>query len=545
MILVSGGTLISPYILKVIIDEIIPAKAFNYLIHILLILVGINILRILLEFYSNYLYAWVSNHIMLDIRLELFNRILHFPFTFLDKNKTGDITHRLNDEVDAVQGMLTGSLVRFIRNILTLIGLTIALCLLNYKLFIVSIVVIPFALLNAKYFQPKIHNLIKKSREKDADILGFFVEKLNNIKLIKSYNRYYYENERLNLKGNELISINLKTSILTSGTQSITTFLISLSPLIIFARGGQNVILGTMTIGSLIAFIQYLNRIFNPVNDFMYLYWDLVRTSVSMKRIFEFLELPTEPMDSEFKSVALNNTITFKDVEFKYDEENVLKNFQLELKQGMLYAIVGASGCGKSTIVNLLCRFYNIGKGTITFGDKNIEDIDPHELRKHICIISQDNQLSHESIFENIKYGKPECTKQEIEKVIKLVGLDDFVKILNNGADSIIGNEGTKISGGQKQRIAIARALLKDADLIVLDEATSALDSESENNILNNVLNRYKGKTIILISHRLSAIKNVDEIICLDSGRVVEKGNHNNLVNQKGIYWELFRQQIE
>jgi ABC-type bacteriocin/lantibiotic exporter with double-glycine peptidase domain len=544
MILSSAGMLVSPYILKVIIDEIIPSKELNYLIQILLILVGINIVRILIDFYSNYLYSWVSNHIMLDIRLELFNRILHFPLSFLDNNKTGDITHRINEEVNAVQGMLTGSLIRFIRNTITIVCLTIALCFLNYKLFVISIVVVPFTIINAKYFQPRIHNLIKKSREKDSDILGFFVEKFNNIKLIKIYNTYKNENEKLNSKGKELIDLNLEVSILSSGTQSITTFLISLSPLIILAWGGQSVIFGTMTIGSLIAFIQYLNRIFGPINDFMYLYWDLVRTSVSMKRIFEFLELPTEPLSYEPKNIDLNKNIVFEDIEFKYEEQIILKNFYLELIQGKIYAIVGTSGCGKSTIINLLCKFYNVEKGSITFGGKQIGDIDPHELRKRIGLISQDNQLFNDSILENIKYGKSVCSKPEIENVIKMVGLEDFLGDINNGVDMVIGNEGTMISGGQKQRISIARALLRNVDLIILDEATSALDSESECNILKNVINHYKSKTIIIISHRLSAIKHVDEIICLEGGRVVEKGNHEELIELKGVYWNLFSKQI-
>lgn len=545
MILASAGTLVSPYILKVIIDEIIPTRNFTFLIHILLLLVVINIVRILLDFYSNYLYALVSNHIMLDIRMELFKRILHFPISFFDKNKTGDVTHRINEEVNAVQGMLTGSLVRFIRNILTLIGLAIALCLLNYKLFIISMVVVPFALFNARYFQPKIHNLIKKSREKDSDILGFFVERFNNIKLIKSYNRYQYEREKLNSKGNELIDINLKTAILSSGTQSITTFLISLSPLIIFAWGGQSVIVGAMTMGSLIAFIQYLNRIFNPVNDFMYLYWDMVRTSVSMRRIFEYMDLPIEQMSEEIKNIDLNKKISFENVEFKYDGEIVLRDFNLELMPGKKYAFVGSSGCGKSTIINLLCKFYEHQKGIIIIGGQRIEKLNVHEVRKRIALITQDNHLFHDSISENIKYGNLNCTPEDILHVSHQVGLDDFINILNEGFDSVIGNEGTKISGGQKQRIAIARAFLKDADLIILDEATSALDSESENNIFNNISNHYKGKIIILISHRLSAIKNVDEIICLDKGRVVEKGDHNYLVQKRGFYWELFKQQIE
>lgn len=406
-------------------------------------------------------------------------------------------------------------------------------------------IVVPFTILNARYFQPRIHEIIKKSREKDSDILGFFVERFNNIKLIKNYNRYKYERDKLNSKGMDLMDVNLKTSILTSATQSITTFLISLSPLIIFAWGGRDVILGAMTIGSLIAFIQYLNRIFNPVNDFMYLYWDLVRTSVSMRRIFEYLDLPTEPMKNENQTVDLNKNITFRGVEFKYDEENILKGLDLEIIAGRKYAIVGTSGCGKSTIINLLCKFYDPQRGSIMIGEKSISEFQVHDLRGRIALISQDNQLYHDSILENIKYGKPSCSFDEVVEVAQIVGLTDFISTLNEGFNSIIGNEGTKISGGQKQRIVIARALLKNADIIILDESTSALDSESENNIFNNISNIFKDKTIILISHRLSAVKNVDEIICLDEGIVVEKGKHTDLINRKSVYWELFKQQLE
>ena len=541
MVLASAGTLVSPYILKIIIDEIIPSKDIVYLITILLFLVGINIVRLLLDFYSNYLYAKVSNNIILDIRSELFNRILHFPLPFLDKNTTGDITHRINEEVAMVQGMLTGSIIRFIRNVLTIIGLTIALCLLNFKLFILSILVVPFILLSTKNFRPKIHSCITKAREKDSDILAFFIERFKNIRLIKSFNSYQCENEKLNLKGKDLLKINVKTAILSSGAQNITGFLVSLSPLIVFAIGGLKVMSEAMTIGALIAFIQYLNRIFNPINDFSYLYWDLIRTSVSMRRIFEFLEMPTEPVGGELKNIDFNKNILFKDVDFKYDDKLVLQDFKLELQKGKKYAIVGNSGCGKSTIINLLLKFYNPDKGSIIIGDTDIKQIDTHELRNHIALISQDNQLFYDSIFENIKYGNPDSTKTDVENAMKLTGLDSFLSC----TESIIGNEGTLLSGGQKQRIAIARGLLKNADIMILDESTSALDSESEYQIFDSISNHFTGKTIILISHRFSTIKKVDEIICLDKGKVVEQGTHDNLIALRGTYWKLFRKQIE
>jgi ABC-type multidrug transport system fused ATPase/permease subunit len=541
MVLASAGTLVSPYILKIIIDEIIPSKDVAYLITILLFLVGINLVRLLLDFYSSYLYSKVSNNIILDIRSELFNKILHFPLSFLDKNTTGDITHRINQEVTMVQGMLTGSIIRFIRNVLTIIGLAVALCLLNLKLFLLSILIVPFILLGTKFFRPKIHSCITESREKDSDILAFFIERFKNIKLIKSFNSYLHENEKLNSKGKDLLNINVKTAILSSGAQNVTGFLVSLSPLIVLAVGGLKVMSEAMTIGALIAFIQYLNRIFTPINDFSYLYWDLIRTSVSMQRIFEFLEMPTEPRDAELKNIDFNKNISFKNVDFKYEDKFVLQNFKLELHKGKKYAIVGNSGCGKSTILNLLLKFYDADKGAIIIGDTDIKQIDTHVLRNHIALISQDNQLFHDSIFENIKYGNTDCSKTDVEKVMKLTGLDSFL----NNTDSIIGNEGTLLSGGQKQRIAIARGLLKKADIIILDESTSALDSESEYQIFNSVSNHFTGKTILLISHRFSTIKNVDEIICLDKGKVIEQGTHDNLIALRGVYWKLFRKQIE
>lgn len=545
MVLVSAGTLVSPYVLKIIIDDIIPSGNLKYLLQILAILVTINLVRILIGFCSDYLYTWVSNHIMLDIRKELFNRILHFPVGFFDKNKTGDVTHRINEEVNNVQGMLTGSLMRFIRNTLTLAGLAVALCLLNWKLFLVSMVVLPFVIINTRHFQPGIHKLYTQSREKDADVLDFFGERFNNIKLIKTFNRYQFENLKLTEKIKDLISLNLKSTIQSSTTQSISTFLISLSPLIVFAWGGQQVITGAMSLGALIAFIQYLNRIFNPVNDSMGLYWDVVRTSVSMKRIFEFMELPTEKLFNDHGNrLKLNTPLTFENITFKYENTYIFENFNLSLTPGKSYAIVGSSGCGKSTLINLLCRFYEPEKGCIRFGINRIEEFDIHELRNRIALISQEVSLFRGSIAENIQYGDLQSDIKHIEHVARLAGLSNMVNETIEGLNSNLGNEGAKISGGQKQRIAIARALLKDSDIIILDESTSAMDSECEKEILENIFRLFKAKIIILISHRLSAISYVDEIICLHKGRIAEKGNHSDLIARKGYYLNLVKQQL-
>jgi len=543
MCVTSAGTLASPYILKIIIDDVFPAKDFTLLIKILLILVGINIVRLTVGYISDYLHEWISNRVMLDIRMDLFNKLLKYPMSFFDKEKPGDITHRIYDETNTVQNMLTGSLVRFIRSTLTLIGLIIALSLLNFKLFIISMLVVPFIILNMRYFQPKVHENVEKSREKDADILNYLVERLKNIKLIKNYNRYNYENLNLYEKIRELINYRIKTTKYSSFTQNLSTFFITLSPVIIFGFGGKQVITGAMTLGSLIAFIQYLNRIFRPFRDLMGLYWELVRTSVSMKRIFEYLDLPIQKNDGSIKNIDFNRIVQFENTYFAYNGNYVLKNLNLQIYPGKKYALVGASGCGKSTLINLLCRFYEPQSGAIKIGDKNIDEFDLHSLRQKIALVPQDHELFSDSIKNNLLYSNPDASYEEMLLASKIVGLNEYLKSSDNGFDEPVGDKGNNLSGGQKQRIAIAQGILKNSEVIVLDEATSALDSERERQIFTNIAKLFNNKTVILISHRLSAVKYADEIICLRKGKVVEKGTHKELINLKGVYYELFNQQ--
>lgn len=551
MILASAGSLSSPFILKIVIDDIIPSGEFDHLLMLLLLMIGINIIRIVISFYTDYLYEWIGNHIVMDLRKDLFNHLIQLPISFFDNNKTGDIIHRINSEVSAVQNMLTGSLIRFINNFFTIMGLTIALCLLNWKLLLISLIVLPFIFINTKYFQPKIHDLNRIIREKDSDILNYFVERVENIRLIKNYNAYDFESKKLKSKIESLIAFNLKNVLLSSGTRNLSTFLVTLAPVMIFLWGGKAVMFGAMTLGSLVAFIQYLNRLFNPIRDFMGLYWDLIRTSVSMQRILEFSVLPIETKTNgtavipDISFASAERKFRYENVYFKYDGTYILKNFNQTFQNGKKYAIVGTSGCGKSTIMNLLNRFYIPQKGKILLNDTDIRLMDLYSYRKKIAFVMQETQLFHDSILENIIYCGNQYSDFEIDDAITKTGIFEQTAKLKNGLDSTIGDKGTIISGGQKQRIAIARALLKNADVIILDEATSALDSESERQIILNLFDCYREKTIIIVSHRLSAIKDVDEIICMNKGSVVESGRYSELVKMNGYFVKLFKDQME
>jgi ABC-type multidrug transport system fused ATPase/permease subunit len=418
------------------------------------------------------------------------------------------------------------------------------LCILNWKLFLISMAVMPFIFLNTRWFQPKIQQTIKKGREKDADILSFLMERFANIRLIKSYVHQDLEQGKLLQKIREQIGLNLKNVQLKATTQNITMLFTMMVPLLILGMGGKSVMAGTMTVGVLVAFIQYMNRIFDPFRNLMGLYFDAIRAAVSMQRIFDLVEVPAEN-STGITDLSVRGDIVFRNVQFKYDDVPVLNGLDFIFRSGKKYALVGGSGCGKSTLTALLCRFYHPQEGVVSIGDTNIRKINIHALRRRIAWVSQDNQLFHDSIGENIRYGRPKSEHFEVSQAATRAGIASHIYSLPDQFDTVIGDHGAGLSGGQQQRVAIARAILKNADVIILDEATAALDSDSERNILEALCRLYADKTMIIISHRLSTIRNVDEIVCMDKGKIAESGSHEALLQRNGFYRQLFKEQID
>ena len=546
MVLGTVSSLAFPYIMKIIIDDVFPNKDYDLLIWILLLLLGITVGNIIIGFCSNYLFAWINNRIMLDIRSHLFNHLIQLPLSFYDRNKAGDVVYRMSNEVDRIQSFITSSALSLVHSLLTLIGLTVVLCWLNWQLFLVSIIVIPFLVLNIRYFQPKIKDITERGQKKGSEVMSYLIERFESIQLIQVYNAYNYENNRLLSQLNSLMDISMQNVTCSGAMRSISRFLTSLTPAIILGWGGHKVMLGVMSLGALVAFLQYLSRLFEPFRNLNRLYIDLIRVSVSMKRVFEFLEIDIQKKTDESANspFSFQKEIAFTNLNFGYNGQPVLQDFSLRLEKGKKYALVGSSGCGKSSLVNLLCRFYESDTGAITIDRIPITNIKLYELREHIGLVTQENQVFHDTIWDNIRYSKPESTPEEINQAIRLAGLNGFIEKAEDGALMLIGDRGNTLSVGQRQRIAIARAVLKDSDILILDEATSALDSESEGEIIANLQDLYEDKTMIVISHRLSTIQQVDEVIYLDEGRVVEQGTHEELMEKKGHYWRLFRKQL-
>lgn len=546
MILGTVSSLAFPYIMKIIIDDVFPNKDYELLIFILLLLLGVTVGNIIISFCSNYLFAWIKNRIMLDIRSHLFDHLIQLPLSFYDRNKSGDVVYRMSSEVDRIQSFITSSALSLVHSLLTLIGLTVALCWLNWQLFLVSIIVIPFLVLNIRYFQPKIRDITERGQKKGSEVMSYLIERFETVQLIQVYNAYHYENNRLWSQLNDLLSINMQNVIYSGAMRSISRFLTSLTPAIILGWGGHKVMLGVLSLGALVAFLQYLSRLFAPFRNLNHLYIALIRVSVSMKRVFEFLEIDVQKITdgSATNPFSFQREIAFTNLNFGYNGQPVLQDFSLRLEKGKKYALVGSSGCGKSSVVNLLCRFYELNTGVITIDHTPLPNIKLYDLREHIGLVTQENQVFHDTIWNNIRYSKPESTPEEINRAVRIAGLNGLIEKAKDGALTLIGDRGSTLSVGQRQRIAIARAILRDSDILILDEATSALDSESEGEIIANLQDLYEDKTMIVISHRLSTIQQVDEVICLDEGRVVEQGTHEELMEKKGYYWRLFRKQL-
>jgi ABC-type bacteriocin/lantibiotic exporter with double-glycine peptidase domain len=405
---------------------------------------------------------------------------------------------------------------------------------------------LPLLYFNARYFHPRILKLTESVRKDESKLLEHFMDKFSRVKLIKIFNNYDYEIEKLTLKINKLISTNLKFQLLSSKTGSFSTFLMSTSPVLILLFGGNDVIKGTMTTGGLIAFIQYQNKIFGPFRDLMSLYTDAIKASVSMRRLFTYFDIEKEVTgtlkleQNELKRYG----VSFKNVSFKRGNKFVLDELSLKFDLGKSYALVGRSGCGKSTLIDLICGFETTNIGEINIGNINLLDINKASLREHISLVNQDGLLFKDTIRDNILYGNLETNKDDFNSAVSVSRINFLEKSLCIEKTSVDENESVKLSGGQIQKVGIARTILKKPEILILDESTSALDSENEKKIIDNLSKLYREKTLIIVSHRLSTIKSVDEIICMNDGQIVEVGTFNSLLQKQGFFYTLFSEQI-
>jgi subfamily B ATP-binding cassette protein MsbA len=542
--LAAAGNLYLPWIFRDMIDKVLTAKDAYMLNMISASIVVIFFLRGIFLYGQNYLMSWVGQRVIIDIRGEVFRKLQRLSMSFYDRNKTGTIMSYVTNDVSALQGAMVDNTVELVTESIILIGSVCAMIYLDWKLTLFTILTFPVVLFFMNFFGKKIRRSGGQIQEAAADITSVLQESVSSARVVKSFVREQYEIERFERENEANLKANLKNAKYMATLTPTIEFVAALGVTLILWYGGNNVIDGETTAGSLVAFLAYAVNISNPIKRITRTTGTIQRALAAAQRVFDVLDLPEEVHDlSDAKELpAVTGSVRFEHVSFSYNAgDEILHDLSFEAKPGQAVGLVGPSGAGKSTIASLLPRFYDCDEGTIRIDGTDIKHVTLDSLRQQVGIVPQETILFNGSVYDNILYGRLDATKEEIEAAAKAANAHDFIMELPNGYSTLLGDRGVNISGGQRQRIAIARAILKDPRILVLDEATSALDTESER-LVQEALNRLMvGRTSIIIAHRLSTIKNADRILVLDKGNLVEDGTHDELMERNGLYAHLYQ----
>ena len=542
--LAAAGNLYLPWIFRDMIDKVLNAKDYYMLNVISASIVVIFLLRGIFLYGQNYLMSYVGQHVIIDIRSEVFRKLQRLSMSFYDKNKTGTIMSYVTNDVNALQGAMVDNTIELVTEGIILIGSVCAMVYLDWKLTLFTILTFPVVLYFMNYFGKKIRRSGGQIQEATADITSVLQESVSSARVVKSFVREQYEIERFERENEANLKANLKNAKYMATLTPTIEFVAALGVTLILWYGGNNVIAGETTAGSLVAFLAYAVNISNPIKRITRVSGNIQKALAAAQRVFDVLDLREEVRDlPDAKALpAVTGNVSFEHVTFSYNTgDEILHDLSFTAKPGQAIGLVGPSGAGKSTVASLLPRFYDCDAGTIRIDGTDIRHVTLDSLRNQVGIVPQETILFNGSVYDNILYGRLDATKEEIEAAAKAANAHDFIMELPEGYNTMLGDRGVNISGGQRQRIAIARAILKDPRILILDEATSALDTESER-VVQEALNRLMvGRTSIIIAHRLSTIKNADRILVLDKGKLVEDGTHEELMEKNGLYAHLYQ----
>ncbi|MFW6007000.1 MAG: ABC transporter ATP-binding protein [Bacillota bacterium] len=503
-----------------------------------------------LAFYGQkYLISYVAQKAVRDIRNRLYGNLQNLSLSFYSKNQTGEIISRVTNDVSQLQGTIVDGSISIVYHFLTFMGGVGYLFYLNYRLTLFLIVVLPFMAYILTRFNKKIRKVSKNVQVKVADISDILQETLSAIRVVKSFGREDFEYERFTEENNANFRAKVKNAQYNAVLSPIMEFLAAIAFTAILWFGGIEVMNGRMRPSELIAFFTLLLTITSPLKSLSRLSGTIQRALASAERIFETMDIDNYVYKNEADKKVLNQVegyIKYENVYFSYnDKETVLKDINFSAQPGDVIALVGASGAGKTTLVDLIPRFYSPDKGRILLDGINIEDINLESLREYIGIVPQENLLFSGTLKDNILYGNLQATQKQVINAAKAANAHEFIQKFKNGYNTVVGERGVGLSGGQRQRIAIARAILKDPKILILDEATSALDAKSENLVQEALDRLMENKTTFVIAHRLSTIKGADKILVLSRGKIVEKGTHDKLIKNQKKYFKLYQNQVQ
>ena len=546
MLIVIGVDLFLPYLQQIFIDSGLMKGNQNVIVSVLVWIGIITIIKAMLGYGKEFLYDVLSSWVHQDIKNDLFAHIQTLEFEYFDNMNTGELMSRIGEDAENIWQTIGYGMRLFIENIIYFVISTIILFVLNYKLALACfIVMIPIGFIGIK-LENKFGETYSKISDQTAEINTIAQEDIAGIKLVKAFSREKYEINKF-LKMNKVYyDLNMEQAKIIGDYFPPIEFLTNIALVIMIVLGGFLVMDGEVSIGILVAFNGYIWNLIWPMRMLGELTDLLSRTVSSANKIFAIMDKePSIKTKENFKDVKnIKGNIKFEGINFRYDDKLVLKNINLDIEAGSTVAIMGATGAGKSSLINLIGRYYDTCKGSIKIDGIDIKEYNLEFLRKNMAIVPQETFLFSETILNNIKFSNENASFEEIKEASKLACANEFIEGLELGYNTEIGERGIGLSGGQKQRIAIARSLVRKAKILILDDSTSALDMETEHELLKNLSNRKHESTTFIIAHRISAVKNADLIIYLEDGQIKESGTHDELLKKKGRYYDIYNDQF-
>ncbi|MBK1811363.1 ABC transporter ATP-binding protein [Clostridium sp. YIM B02505] len=546
VLIASALNMINPFLSGKIVDKVIGGGDKKILISILLMMIGVSVIKAIDRYIFQMIFEFVSQDVIFKIREDLYKKLLKMDFEYYNNTRTGDLMARMTGDTDAIRHFVAWVVYNVFENLTLFIFAVVMMFTVNVKLTIALILITPIIGFLATKMTKEVGPTFYAIRESFSKLNSVVQENISGNRVVKAFAKERYEIEKFNKANDDYKVKNLKSAKIWEKYLPVLDSLAGVLSVIMMLIGGIMVAHGTMTMGDLVVFNGFIWALNNPMRMAGWLINDFERYVASTYKIRDLLNAEVKIKSQKEKQIVdgIRGDIRFENVSFSYDNEEILKDISFEIKSGQTIGILGPTGAGKSTLVNLICRFYDVTKGKIEIDGVDIRKLDIIKLRDRIAVAMQDIFLFSDTIEGNIAYGRPEATFEQVQRVANVAGAHEFIVNMPEGYDTIIGERGVGLSGGQKQRIALARALLKNPSILILDDTTSSVDMETELKIHKELRSIYKNRTNFIIAHRISSVKSADLILVLDDGKVIERGTHEELLKKRGYYYSVYANQF-